>query len=258
MADVELSNVSFSYPVFQITGRSLKVSLFNQMAGGKLSKQPGMVMVEAVRDVSFTLKAGDRLGLIGHNGAGKSTLLQLIAGLAHPRKGKLTTRGRVVPLINRSLGVNQELSGLANIELPLRLLGATSREVAAAKRDIPEFTGLGPFIHLPVRTYSDGMRARLSFALCTAIDADILVLDEWLGAGDADFYARAQERLTSYISRTKVLVLATHSTELMQNICNVVVWMHQGQMVMMGPPEDVIPTYLRAVEQEQAVRQAAE
>ncbi len=243
MARVSLDRVSFSFPVFELTGRSLKVAVMRQMAGGNLSAASRGVVVTAVKDVSFTLRPGDRLGLIGHNGAGKSSLLRILAGLASPTSGTLEVEGRVVPLIEKGLGINPELSGLANIELPLRLLGATNGEIRAAKEEIPDWTGLGQFINLPFRTYSEGMKARLSFALSTSIDADILLLDEWLGAGDAAFVHQAQARLSAYLERAKVLVFTSHSLELIRSFCNVVLWMERGQVVLMGAPDLVIDAY---------------
>jgi lipopolysaccharide transport system ATP-binding protein len=247
MVHIRLENASFRYPIYEMAGRSLKVSLFRQMAGGSVAARSGVVEVEAIRDLSFELRAGDRLGLIGRNGSGKSTLLRLLAGLAYPQNGKLSITGRVIPLIEKGLGVNAELSGASNIELPLRLLGATTAEVKLAKQQIPEFTGLGPFIDLPVRTYSEGMKARLMFAICTSLDADILLLDEWLSAGDVDFVERAEQRLTAMIARTKIVVLASHDLNLIQHACTLAAWMEGGRLMMLGPPDQVIESYLSGV-----------
>ena len=246
MAGVDLIDVSFSYPVYEVTGRSLKMTVMRQIVGSKIDLGVGSVEVAALSEVSMQLRPGDRLGLVGRNGSGKSTLLRILAGLAHPTRGRIQVEGRVLPLINKGLGINPELSGFDNIELPLRFLGASDAEVKRAKKDVPEFTGLGPFIHMPVRTYSEGMSARLAFALCTAITGDILLLDEWLGTGDADFYARAQERLKGMMSATQIVVLATHSTELMRSICNKVAWFDRGRLIVMGDPDAVIGMYLAA------------
>jgi ABC-type polysaccharide/polyol phosphate transport system ATPase subunit len=252
IAHVDVQDISFTYPVFEIVGRSLKISLLRQMAGGKVSTK-GVVHVDALSDISFSLKPGDRLGLIGHNGSGKSTLLRVLSGIAHPQKGRVKMIGRVVPLIEKGIGINPELSGEANIELPLRLLGATSAEVARAQRDIPEFTGLGAFMQLPVRTYSEGMRTRLSFAICTALEADILVLDEWLSAGDIDFHERASARLTSRIDATGIVVMASHSLELVATVCNKVAWLDGGRLAAFGEPGPVIDAYVRRASEGAAV-----
>jgi homopolymeric O-antigen transport system ATP-binding protein len=247
MSFVRLSGVHFSYPVYQLTGRSLKITLLRQVAGGRISENNGTIEVNAVSNVSFELHPGDSLGLIGHNGSGKSTLLRLIAGLTHPTQGTVETNGRLVPLIEKAMGINPELSGMANIELPLRLLGATDAEIKRAKNEIPEWTGLGRFMQLPIRTYSDGMKARLSFALCTSIPADILVLDEWLGAGDLRFVEQAQQRLSGYINQTQIVVLASHSNELIRRVCNLAAWMERGQLIMIGPAGPVLDAYTEAM-----------
>jgi|CXWL01.1.fsa_nt_gi ABC-type polysaccharide/polyol phosphate transport system ATPase subunit len=247
MAHVLLDQISVRYPVYALTGRSLKVSLLRQMVGGRINADAGVVEIEAIRALSLDVKDGARVGLIGRNGSGKSTLLRVLAGVAHPQSGRVSIEGRVVPLLERGLGINPELSGLANIELPMRLLGATSREIKEAKLTIPEFTGLGGFIDMPVRIYSEGMKARLAFAICTAVQGDILVLDEWLGAGDIDFQMRAEERLVSMIQATRIVVFASHSMELIENICNLVVWMEHGDVIMAGPADEVVPAYQLAL-----------
>jgi ABC-type polysaccharide/polyol phosphate transport system ATPase subunit len=162
-----------------------------------------------------------------------------------------------VSLIERGLGMNAELSGRANIELPLRLLGASTAEVSAAIEEIPEWTGLGTFIDLPIRTYSEGMKARLLFAICTALPSDVLVLDEWLGAGDAEFINRAEERLTGMLSKTSIVVLASHSMDTIQRFCNVVIWMDRGRIMMKGPPSEVIPAYLGCVSSDSVIEEPA-
>jgi lipopolysaccharide transport system ATP-binding protein len=245
MASIKLEDVSFWYPVFDVTGRSLKVSLMRQFTQGR---GPGVVEVQALSNVSLELKPGDRLGLIGRNGAGKSTLLKLLARIIHPQRGGVKIRGRVVPLLARGLGIHPELSGYRNIDLPMRLLGATEQEIRIAREEVPEWSGLGDFIHLPVRTYSDGMRARLMFAICTAVRGEILVMDEWLSTGDADFVGRAQERLQGLLNDTPIVVLSTHSLDIIRSICNVVCWMEDGRVVLTGPPDVVLPVYLKGIQ----------
>lgn len=252
MASIKLEDASFWYPVFEVTERSLKVALMRQFAGGE-SRENGVVEVQGLRDVSLELRDGDRVGLVGRNGAGKSTLLRVLAGLLHPQQGGVKVAGRVVPLITRGLGIHPELSGYRNIELPMRLLGATEAEIQRAKQEVPEWSGLGDFIHLPVRTYSDGMRARLMFAICTAVRGDILIMDEWLSAGDADFVNKAQERLKELLETTRIVVLASHSLEIIRKMCNVVCWMEGGQVVMTGPADAVLPAYLKGIQRPQAV-----
>ncbi len=235
--------VGFDYPIYDMRSRSLKMSLSRSFVGGSIGRSKGNVVVQALRDINLDLSEGDRLGLVGHNGSGKTTLLRVLAGLYTPQHGRLTRVGRLLPLIEKGVGINPELTGHDNVELPLRLLGATDEEVARARKEIPEFAGLGPFMHLPVRTYSDGMRARLSFSLCTAIHADILVIDEWLSAGDMDFQSRAYERLTNMVKNTGIVVVASHSAQLIQNVCNKAVLLEGGRMRRLDTPKEVCDTY---------------
>uniref|UniRef100_B0T5A6 ABC transporter related n=1 Tax=Caulobacter sp. (strain K31) TaxID=366602 RepID=B0T5A6_CAUSK len=248
MSHVQLDHIDFNYPVFQMAGRSLKISAMRRITGGA----SGMVQVRAIRGLSLKLKDGDRLGLVGRNGSGKSTLLRVIAGLAHPQAGRVDINGRVVALIDKGLGINYELSGEANIELPLRFLGATEAEIKHARTWVPEFTGLDQFIHLPVRTYSEGMKARLTFALSTVIEGDILVLDEWLSAGDINFVDKAEAKLTDMLSRTRILVLASHSLELIRHTCTKVLWMEGGRMIRFGDPSEVLDEYVVSTRQAEA------
>lgn len=246
MASMILRDATFSYPVFGAAERSLKVSLMRQLRDD--GKTGGMVRVQALTGINLELKDGDRMGLIGRNGAGKSTLLKVLARLVHPQFGGVKIEGRVVPLLARGLGIQQELSGFRNIDLPMRLLGATEAEIRTAREEVPDLAGIGEFIHMPVRTYSDGMRARLLFAICTAVRGDILIMDEWLSAGDAEFVQRAQERIHSLVRETPIVVISSHSLDIIRSICNVVCWMEAGQIVMTGPPDMVLPAYLKGLQ----------
>ncbi|MBD3768948.1 MAG: ATP-binding cassette domain-containing protein [Rhodobacterales bacterium] len=244
MPFINVQNASFSYPIYNAKSRSLKNAVFAGRAGGRRETGPGSTeLVHALNNISLNLKSGDRLGLIGHNGAGKSTLLRLMAGIAHPTTGTVEFEGRVVPLISRGLGINPELTGRQNIELPLRLFGASTAEVQEAHKTVPEFTELGEFLDLPVRTYSDGMRARLSFAICTALRGDILILDEWLGAGDAGFVRKASNRLKTMVEQSGIVILASHTTSILQQNCNKLAWMRKGEIIAVGDPKDVSEAY---------------
>lgn len=247
MASITLEDASFWYPVFDSTGRSLKVSMMRQLGSSNV-REGGVVEVQALSEVSLEVRDGDRVGLVGRNGSGKSTLLKVLARVIHPQRGGVRIDGRVVPLISRGIGIQPELSGFQNIDLPMRLLGATEAEIKKAKKEVPEWTGLGDFIHLPVRTYSDGMRARLLFAICTSVRGDILVMDEWLSTGDADFVTRAQQKLNEMLESTRIVVLASHSLEIIRKMCNVVCWMERGQIIMTGPAAAVLPAYLKGIQ----------
>lgn len=243
-----LNAVSYAYPVVDAT-QSLKKDLFNAVisktrVGGHIASGSKQVMVKALDDISIDLKPGDRLGILGPNGAGKSTLLRMMAGLLPPTSGTLSTRGRLIPLLQQGVGIQPEFTGRQNIELPLRLLGATDAEVARAKSEIPDLIELGSFLDLPVRTYSDGMRARLSFGISTFLKGDILLLDEWIGTGDAEFIARAHDHLHHYLADTGILVLATHGMDLIEANCTQAIVMDSGRIIATGAPDEMIRIHL--------------
>lgn len=240
MARIELTDVSFEYPVFEVAERSIKVALMQHFQ----SEDGVRPHVRALRNLNLKIEDGERIGLVGANGSGKSTLLKLLAGLAQPTSGTLKIEGRIVPLLEKGIGVNGEFTAAQNIELPLRLLGATSAEIAAAREDVREFSELGAFFDLPVRRYSEGMKARLTFALSTAIRADVLILDEWLSAGDAKFVQKAEARLNAYMDKIKVVVLASHALDLLRKVCTRVAYMHKGEILMLGEPNATIDRYL--------------
>lgn len=243
---IQLDDVSVDYPVFEASARSMKMAALGKLTGGKVVSKFASVNVRALDHVSLDIFEDQRIGLIGHNGAGKTTLLRLLAGVLHPSSGDYLVRGRVVPMIEGALGLHSEFTGYENIELPLRLMGATETEIVAARREIEDFTQLGPYMSMPIRTYSAGMRVRLAFAICTAVKPDVLVLDEWLGASDAAFIERATKRLNGMLEAAKVIVVASHSMDLLIGVCNRVLWLERGRIVMDGLPSDVIAAYQNA------------
>lgn len=237
---VLIDNVSFEYPLYEAPERSFKLALMQLVHRDAFTGST----VRALDQISLHLKDGDRLGLIGANGAGKSSLLRVLGGLAYPTQGTVDVRGRVTTLIEKGLGINPELSAADNVELPLRLLGASTDEIAAARDDVRAFSGLGVFHDMPMRRYSEGMKARFSFAVSTAIPTDILILDEWLSAGDAAFVQKAEERLSAFIDRIKVVVLASHNLSLLRTVCTHVAWLNKGRLVALGDPDETINRYL--------------
>lgn len=203
----------------------------------------GVVIVRAIDDLSLELRAGDRLGLIGHNGAGKSTLLRVMAGIYPPTGGSIQVEGKSVPLLDIALGMDDQSTGRQNIRLRGLLLGMSDAEIRRKTDDIAEFTELGDYLDLPLRTYSSGMRVRLAFAVSTAVDADILLLDEVLGVGDASFQEKAARRLQELHDRSEIVVLAIHSSETIRKTCNKVLWMERGRVRMFGPVHEVVDAY---------------
>jgi ABC-type polysaccharide/polyol phosphate transport system ATPase subunit len=202
-----------------------------------------VVVVRAIDDLSLKLESGDRLGLIGHNGAGKSTLLRVMAGIYPPTAGHIAVQGKTVPLLDISLGMDDQSTGRQNIRLRGLLLGMTDAEIKRKTEDIAEFTELGDYLDLPLRTYSSGMRVRLAFAISTAVEADILLLDEVLGVGDASFQEKANKRLQDLHARAEIVVLAIHSSDTIRKTCNKVLWIERGKAKMFGGVEEVVSAY---------------
>jgi lipopolysaccharide transport system ATP-binding protein len=244
MAKIILSNASVDIPIFNANGRSITSRILEVATGGKLDADPnGKVVVRALRGISIEFSDGDRIGLVGHNGAGKSTLLRVLARVFRPTAGTAIIEGQVGSLIDMSLGINPEAPGRENIFLRGAMLGLTKSEVRERFDEIVEFSELGEFIEVPVRTYSSGMRLRLAFAVSTIARPEILLMDEWLSVGDEGFKAKASERLTAVVDASKILVLASHSRELLERVTNKVVWLEHGEVKMFGPSEEVLGAY---------------
>ncbi len=247
-AIVSLDRVRISFPVYQGSARSLKKRVLYHGSAGRIGRDANdHVVVEALRDVSVSLCAGDRLALIGANGAGKTTLLRAIAGIYEPSEGRVVTRGRISPMFDITLGIDGDLSGFDNIHLRALLLGLSSEEIERRLPDIVAFTELGDYLDMPVRTYSAGMILRLSFAVATCFEPDILLMDEWILAGDAHFMSKAETRIQSFVERARVMVLASHNLELCRRWCNIGVWLDRGLVKDVGPIDQVIGRYQQFV-----------
>jgi lipopolysaccharide transport system ATP-binding protein len=179
--------------------------------------------------VSFKLESGDRLGLVGHNGAGKTTLLRTIAGSYFPDEGIVDIQGKVASLLDLMVGMDTFATGLENIRLRGLVMGLTDKQIKQRSEEIAEFTGLGPFLGMPLKTYSAGMVARLAFSVTTAVDADIILMDEWIGVGDADFRHQAHERLMSLVEDAKIFVFASHDYGMLRIMCNKFIGIRGGR-----------------------------
>jgi ABC-type polysaccharide/polyol phosphate transport system ATPase subunit len=232
MAKIQLDNVTVEYPIYNASSMSLRNQLVAISTGGRMARQDGkIVTVLALDSVTLDLKDGDRVGLVGHNGSGKTTLLRTMAGIYRPAKGCLSVEGRVSSFFGLGAGVDPELSGYENIMRMSMLLGAKQAEAEARIPDIEEFTELGNFLSLPVRTYSAGMQTRLMFAVATGAHPEILLVDEVIGAGDAEFQAKARKRMNDFIEKSSIFVLASHSTELIRSFCNKICTLEHGRLV---------------------------
>lgn len=246
MTRITLSNVTVRYPVYTtLRQRSLLTFAANRASFGRIARDAGKIpVVTALSGVSFDLREGDRLALVGRNGAGKTTLLKLCLGLLLPDEGALSIVGSRASILNAGAGLDPDKTGVENIDAVGRLMGVPRANRKALLEDIVEFTELGDFINLPVRTYSAGMTMRLAFGLATSVNRDILVVDEVIGAGDALFVQKAAARVRSLFERTKILILATHAGAIASQLCNKSIWLEGGRVVASGEPKAVWDAYL--------------
>lgn len=245
MASLVLENVTIDFPIYG-SQKTFRHALFEKTTGGFIRREGNnnqRVTVRALENISLTLSHGDRLGMIGHNGAGKSTLLRVCAGVYEPTYGTVSIKGKVSPLFSTSPGLDGDDTGYENIQTCGMFLGMTPEEIVRKTPEIEQFSELGDYLSLPVRTYSTGMLVRLGFGIATSIDPEILLLDEGLGAGDARFAERANKRVDALVSRASILVLASHSDALIKTMCNKAILLQGGLIVASGSVDDVIKEY---------------
>lgn len=244
MGKIVLNNVSVDIPVFNSQGRSLKKAVLGIATGGRISlTESGKTVIRSLDNINLSIHEHERVGLIGHNGSGKSTLLRVLGKVYTPSSGQAIIEGKIGSLIDISLGIDSEATGLENIYLRAALLGIPKNEVEKELEDLIEFTQLGSFIEMPVRTYSTGMHLRLAFAVSTMISPDILLMDEWLSVGDLNFQEKAEQRLNRLIQRSNILVIASHSRSLIEECCTRVVWLEHGVIKKDGSPKEVCDCY---------------
>ncbi|MCH8112844.1 MAG: ABC transporter ATP-binding protein [Proteobacteria bacterium] len=246
MANLQLEAVTVDFPIYNASTRSLKNSLLHRGTGGRIGRDTAdRVCVRALEDVSLALEHGDRVGVIGHNGAGKTTLLRVLAGIYQPTLGHVRRQGRVASLFDISLGIDRESTGYENIMLRGLFLGLTPEEVRERTDEIAAFTELGDYLAMPVRTYSTGMMLRLAFAVCTCIEPEILLMDEWIGVGDAAFVEKAERRMEGFVDSAGILVIASHNSALLERTCTKGVLLDGGQVKACGPIAEVMREYAR-------------
>lgn len=243
-ASIALSGVNIDFPLYHGNARSLKKMVFSSVSGRMSADAKHRVVVEAVRNVSFSLGAGDRLGLVGRNGAGKTTLLRALAGIYEPVAGRLRVVGSINALLDPNLGMNLDLTGRENIVLRGQYHRLGRADIGRLADDVAEFAELDDFLDLPVRIYSSGMLVRLGFGLATAIKPQVLLMDEWLLAGDANFLGKARARLEDLVRGAEILVLSTHLPDVVRDWCNRVIWLDQGRVRADGPADAVLAAYL--------------
>lgn len=237
-----------------MTSRSIKSALVGGLTGGLLSRsRKGDIAVRALDGLTFTIRRGERVALLGHNGAGKSTLLRLISDVYRPSRGRIRRHGMVVPLINKSVWVDTDLSGRHAAKAHYLLNRNTIDGFEEFLAELVSFTQLADFIHLPLRTYSDGMRTRLQFGLLTAFRHEALALDEGIGAGDQWFLSRAEERLSQFLGEVGTLILASHSNQLLATFCSRGIVLQHGRITFDGPIDEAVASYVHSQQMEAAV-----
>ena len=243
-ASIELTEVSVDFPVYNAGSLSLKNRVLSAVTGGKIDRQhDGVVVVKGLQNINLKIGPGERVGLVGHNGSGKTTLLRVLSGIYHPTRGEANIVGDCISLINIGLGIDPEATGRENILLRGVMMGMRPAQINARMEEIIDFSGLGDFIDIPFRTYSTGMQLRLAFGVSTAIHPQILVMDEWLSTGDEEFKVRADRRMKEVVSAAEILILASHTRELLLANCNRLIWLEHGQVRMDGKADDVAKTY---------------
>ncbi len=247
MASIEIKGVDVEFPIYHANSRSLKRTVF-AVASGRLQEDARhRIVVQALRSVSVRVQSGERLGLVGHNGAGKTTLLRTLAGIYEPAVGEVHVQGSIGALLDPNLGMNSEMTGRENIVLRGLMNGLDKPAIRRLEEDVQAFAELAEFLDLPLRFYSSGMVVRLGFALATAIRPQVLLMDEWFLAGDAAFMEKAKVRLEDMVRGAEILVLSSHSAEVIQDWSTRVIWMDQGRVRDDGPPEAVLAAYAASV-----------
>jgi ABC-type polysaccharide/polyol phosphate transport system ATPase subunit len=235
MAYVEARDLGVRYPVLSSSARSLKNTILSRTTGGRIAgSKAHYVEIRALNRLNFRFKPGDRVALIGHNGSGKSTLLRVLAGIYHPTEGNIDITGRVTALFDSAFGMDIDATGYENIFLRAKYLGISGDEIERQIDEIADFTDLGEFLDMPIRTYSAGMQARLAFAISTSVNADILLIDEGVGAGDTAFLAKANERLQKLVDRSPIVVCASHDKHMMKMICTRGLVLQSGNLLFDG------------------------
>ena len=243
MVSIDVRDASVDFPIFDAKSRSLKHTVLGVVGGNVAANERKVVVIEALRSIDLRVSEGDRLALVGHNGAGKSTLLRLLSGIYEPTRGHAEVRGRVAPVFDLGVGMDPEISGLENIMIRGLFLGMSRKQMQERVDDIADFTELGDFLHMPLRTYSTGMRVRLALGVVTSIDPEILLLDEGIGAVDAAFLEKSKKRLADLVERSGLLVFASHSDEFLRELCDTAIWMEHGRIRQQGDLDEVLRAY---------------
>ena len=240
MAYIRLENASLTFRMQRLGGTALKDYVVKQLF--RRSKNPP-IEVRALQNINLNIDAGTRLGVVGHNGAGKSTFLKLLAGVYPVTSGRVVVNGRISSLFDINVGFEMESNGWENIEFRGLLQGETPKSIRAKAAEIAEFSELGDFLNGPIRHYSAGMLVRLAFSVATAVEPEILLVDESLSAGDLAFQSKAKKRIHQLCDKAELVVLVSHDLAAIQSLCNRAIWLDHGQLRMQGDPDEVVEAY---------------
>jgi ABC-2 type transport system ATP-binding protein len=240
VAAIFLENVGVDIPIYDVSQASLKKALLGRTIGGRFAQSGSFLTVNALKNLNFEAHDGDRIALVGDNGAGKSTLLRVVAHVYPPTSGSVHVVGKVSPMFDTTLGINMDATGLENIEIAGTIWGMSRAQIKNSIDDIVDFTELGDYLKIPIRTYSTGMLLRLAFAIATVRDPEILLIDEVIGVGDAGFFQKAFARLLQLVDRSRILMVAAHQDDMLRRLCNKAIWLSQGSLVSYGEIESVL------------------
>ena len=238
---IEVSNVDLNYVIRHGRASTLKEAAISAIKRINLD-----ITVNALKDINFTIDRGEVLAIVGHNGAGKSTLLKILSRVLPPTNGVVKVNGSVAPMLELGAGFNPELSGEDNILLFGVLLGNSTKDMKSKVTEIAEWAGLTEQIQFPLRTYSSGMMARLAFAVATFQKTDVLIIDEILGVGDADFQVKSKARMLELISHGEATILVSHDLNTVEELATKVLWLDHGYQKMIGPTQEVLDAYRQA------------
>ena len=240
MVAIILDDVSIDIPIYDVSRASLRKALLGRTIGGRFAQSGSHVTVNALKNICFEAHDGDRIALVGDNGSGKSTLLRVASRVYPPTSGRISIVGNISPLFDATLGMSMDATGLENIQIAGTIWGMTRAEVKNSVDDITEFTELGDYLKVPVRTYSNGMMLRLAFAIATARDPEILLIDEIIGVGDATFFGKAFTRLQRLAQRSRILMVAAHQDDLLCRLCEKAIWLNRGNLVLYDNIQSVL------------------
>jgi ABC-type polysaccharide/polyol phosphate transport system ATPase subunit len=251
MACINLHRASVQFPIYNARSRSLKSTIARHAVGATIASRPNkdIVVVNALNNITLSLHPGDRVAIVGHNGAGKTTLLRVLSGTYVPTSGSAEVIGDVSALTDIKMGMDPEASGHENIIMRAILLGMSYQQARALAPEVEQFSELGEYLDLPVRTYSTGMMLRLAFAVTTSIQPEILIMDELIAVGDASFIEKATQRIRTLIAKANIFVLASHDEHTLRQFCNRAIWLNRGELAADGPLDGVLAAYDKASRQ---------